>query len=146
MGSLIEVIKDEQKRKAVIDDCVALIEAEVAEKKGLSGMAIKAGYKTVKSIRPGTIPMALHHMLDDFAAKVDPYWQQCLSEGKDPRSFFTDKSIEIANALLSITDARAQRARNKVIAKTYHKLRPTAVDHVAAAMPRLADLLQKYAS
>ncbi len=146
MGSLTEVIKDEQKRKAVIDDCVVLIEAEVGDKRGLSGMAIKAGYKTVKSIRPGTIPMALHHLLDDFAAKVEPYWQDCQAQGKDARSYFTAKKTEIANALLGITDARAQRAKNKVIAKTYGKLRPTAVEHVSAAMPRFADLVKKHAS
>lgn len=146
MGSLVEVIKDDAKRRQVVDDCVVLIEAEVGDKKGLSGMAIKAGYKTVKGIRPGTIPMAMNHLLDDFAAKVDPFWQECQDTGANPRSFFSARKAEVANALLGITDARAKRAKNKLIAKTYTKLRPTAVEHVGAAMPRFADLVQKHAS
>lgn len=146
MGSLVEVIKDHARRRAVVDDCVALIEAEVADKSGLSGMAIKAGYKTVRGISPHTIPMAMDHLLDDFSAKVEPYWQECQSQGKDPRSYFTAKKVEIANALLGITDARAARAKNKVIGKTYEKLRPMAVEHVGSAMPRFADLVKKHAS
>ncbi len=146
MGSLTEVIKDDARRRLVIDDCVNLIEAEVADKKGLSGVAIKAGYKTVKGLRPGTIPMAMNHLLDDFAEKVEPFWQTCQAEGADPKRYFTQHGGEIANALLGITDARAARAKNKIIAKTYGKLRPTAVDHVTAAMPRFSELVKKHAS
>lgn len=146
MGSLVEVIKDHARRRAVVDDCVLLIEAEVSDKSGLSGMAIKAGYKTVKGISPHTIPMAMDHLLDDFAAKIEPYWQECQAQGKDPRAYFSARRADVANALLGITDARAARAKNKVIGATYSKLRPMAADHVGAAMPRFADLVKKHAS
>lgn len=146
MGSLVEVIKDDAKRRVVVDDCVALIEAEVADKSGLTGTGIKLGYKTVKGLKPGMIPMAMNHLLDDFAARVDPYWLDCQKQGKDPRGYFTGKKGEIANALLGITDARAQRSSHKVLVGTYNKLRPMAVDHVGAAMPRFADLVKKHAS
>lgn len=146
MGSLVEVIKDDAKRRVVVDDCVALIEAEVHDKSGLSGAGIKLGYKTVSGLKPGMIPMAMNHLLDDFAAKVDPFWQDCQKQGKDARTFFTGKKVEIANALLGITDDRARRSSHKVLVGTYHKLRPMAVEHVGAAMPRFADLVKKHAS
>ena len=49
MGSLIETIKDDTQRRAVVDDCVVLIDAEVADKKGLSGGVVRTMFKTVKS-------------------------------------------------------------------------------------------------
>lgn len=146
MGSLVEVIKDDAKRRVIVDDCVALIEAEVADKSGLSGAGIKLGYKTVKGLKPGMIPMAMNHLLDDFAAKVDPYWQECQAQGADARTYFTSNKHKIADALLTITDARADRSSHKVLVSTYRKLRPAAVDHVGAAMPRFSQLVKKHAS
>ena len=146
MAQLVDVIQDDGKRRLVVDDCVALIEAEVADKKGLSGAGIKLGYRTVKGLRPGMIPMAMNHLLDDFAARVDPFWQQCQAAGAEPRSYFVSRKGEIAHALLGITDGRADKSHHKILVSTYRKLRPAAVDHVGAAMPRFADLVKKHAS
>lgn len=146
MGSLVEVIKVDAKRRQVVDDCVVLIDAEVDSKSGFSGAGIKLGYKTVKGLKPGFIGMAMNHMLEDFAFKIDPFWLDCQAQGKEARGFFGGKKVEIANALLGITDARAQRSSHKVLVGTYQKLRPMAIDHVGAAIPRLADLITKHAS
>ena len=146
MGSLKEVIKDQAKRRAVIDDCVKMIDAEVSDKSGFSGVAIKAAYKAVKGLRPGMIGMAMDGLLDDFSDKVDPFWQECQSSGAKPRDFFKRRGTDIANALLGITDKRAERNDNKVLKGAYRKLRPQGVKHIEAAMPRFADLVQKHAS
>ena len=146
MGSLVEAIKDDKKRRAVVDDCVALIDAEVADKGGLSGMGVKAAFKAVKSLRPGMIPMAMNHLLDDFAARVDPFWQECQAKGEDPRRFFERRKSDVANALLSITDDRAKKSDHGTLVKAYQSLRPKAVEYIGDAMPRLADLIKKHAS
>jgi len=146
MGSLAETIKDDTRRRAVVNDCVALIEAEVASKRGLSGMGIKTAFKAVKGLRPGMIPMAMNHLLDDFAKQIDPLWQECQSSGEAPRAFFSSRKGEIANALLSITDARRDRADNRVMVRAYNGLRPKAVAYIGDAAPRLGDLIAKHAS
>ena len=130
----------------MVDDCVALIEAEVASKRGVTGMAVKAAYKTVKKFRPGMVPMAMDHMLPDFARQVDPLWERCQASGEEPRAWFVARKVEVANALLAVTDARRDKSPNKVLVKAYNSLRPKAVDHIGEAMPRLADLLVKHAS
>ncbi len=146
MGSLVEVIKDAGKRKQIVDDCATLIDGEVSDKSGLSGLAIKAAYGTVKGLRPGMIQAAMDGLLDDFSAKVDPFWQECQAQKANPRVFFSGKKSEIANALLGITDERAKRTPHKVLKGAYEKLRPMGVDHIGVAMPRLADLMVKHAS
>ena len=54
MGSLFDVTRDPAKRKAVVDDCCALIDAEVSDKGGLTGIAIKTAFATVKGVRATT--------------------------------------------------------------------------------------------
>lgn len=146
MGSLSATIQDDSKRRAVVDDCVQLIEAEVGSKGGISGIAIKAAYKTVKGLRPGIIPMAMNHLLDDFAAKIDPLWQECQTSGTSPRTFFSSRKEQVANALLSITDHRRDHSDNRVMITAYNQLRPKAAAYIGEATPRLADLIAKHAS
>lgn len=146
MPNLSDVVKEPGKRRAVIDDCAKLIDAEVHDKGGLSGAAIKLAYASVKNIRPGTIEHAMEGLLDDFSARTDPFWARCQSEGADPRAFFTKHKVEVANALLGITDDRAKKTPHKVLKSAYEKLRPQAVEHIGAAMPRFADLVKKHAS
>lgn len=146
MGSLVEVIKEPTRRRQVVDDAATLIDSEVHDKGGLSGMAIKAAYASVKALKPGMIQMSMDALLDDFSARVDPFWQKCVAEGAQPRTYFGARKAEIANALLGITDDRAKKSQHKVLKSAYERLRPQAVDHIGAAMPRLADLVQKHAS
>lgn len=142
---LIDVIADPNRRRAVVDDGVLVIEAEVADKSGLSGMAIKGAFAMVQRVKPGFVGGALNHLLDDFAKKVDPFWTAAVAEGGDASKNFQRKGPQVAEALLTITDARARSASGPVRA-TYDKLRPEASKHVLVAMPRVAGLLKKYAT
>ncbi len=145
MGALSDAAKDPVRRRRIIEDGERLIEQEVADKGGFTGLAVKAGYKVVRGIRPGMIAMALDNLLDDFCAQVDPFHERFQASGeKDVRAFFVRNGNAIAQALLSITDGRARRADHRVMKAAYEKLRPEAVRHVTAAMPRLADLVRRH--
>jgi len=146
MGSLVEVLKDPAIRPQVITDCEKMLDAEVSSKKGLSGMGVKAAFKTLKAIKPGMIRHTLDDLIDELAVKVDPFWQDCQAKGANPRAFFSSNSAVIANALLGITDQRAARSKFKNIVRAYNTLRPKAVQYIGDAMPRFADLVSKYAS
>jgi hypothetical protein len=146
MGSLIEVIREPARRAAVLRDCESLIDAEVDDKGGLSGMAVKAAFRSVKSLRPDMIRMSMDALLDDFAHQIDPFWQDCQRQGENPRAYFLRRQVDLANALLTITDRRAQTSSHKVLVKAYSSLRGKAVEYIGAAMPRFSDLLVKHAS
>jgi hypothetical protein len=51
----------------------------------------------------------------------------------------------VADALLGITDRRAQRAKNQLVKGTYEKLRGQAKKHVETAVPRLGELFERHA-
>ena len=146
MGSLVETIKNPEQRKAVVADCDKLIQEEVSAKKGLSGMAVKSAFKMIRSFKPDIVPNAMEDLLDEFAEKIDPYWQECQQQGANPESYFAANDKKIANSLLTVTDGRAQKSKHKILVKAYNGLRGKAVAHISAAMPRFSKLVVKHAS
>jgi len=146
MGSLIELAKNPDSRRTIVDDASAMLDQEVGDKSGLSGKAVKLAFRAVKGVSPGMIPMSIDALLDDFCIAMQPIWEECQASGQSARPYFQSRSNDIANALLAITDARAERSTQRILKSTYSKLRGQAVKHIGEAMPRLADLVEKHAS
>jgi hypothetical protein len=145
MSNLVDVLTSDSNKGAVADDCVALIDAEVADKGGLTGLAIKAGYKAVQGVKPGFIRQAVADMLPEFARALDPIYQDAKTSGRPVREFFNANAPRVADALLGITDEKAKRAKSAMVKGTYDKLRSTAKKNVEAAVPRLAAMVEKHA-
>jgi hypothetical protein len=146
MASLLETVGDPSKRQQVVEDALKVVEAEVSDKGGLGGMAIKAAYSMAKGIAPGIIPKVLNNMLDDLLSALQPYYDESKAKKADFKSHVATKSSDVANALLAVTDSRAAKSSGGALKKGYEKLRPTAQKHVEQALPRLADLVSKHAS
>ena len=144
MGSLVEALTDEAKVKDVVRDCCSLIDAEVKEKGGISGLAIKAGYGTVKGSKPGFVEKAVEDLLPEFAKALAPIYEDAKAQNKGVSDFFSSNSGRVADALLSITDAKAARAKSGVAKSAYDKLRSSAKKNVEQAVPRLGKLVEKY--
>jgi hypothetical protein len=146
MARLPEVLTESDKRSRVVSDCLALIDSEVADKSGISGMAIKAGYKAVKGIKPGFLEKVVDDLLPEFAGAIDGVYQEAVERGRPVRDYFVENKTRAADSLLTITDDRAKRTKSGVIKATYERLRGSAKKNVEAAIPRLGELIQKHAS
>jgi hypothetical protein len=144
MSTLRELLGGAAKRGVVLDDALHVLDAEVDSKSGLGGFAIKAAYKVVKGVSPDFLRRAVEHMLNDFLDALDPIYQEAVQRGVDARQHLISNPGRVADQLLSITDARAARAQNQGVKKTYEKLREGAKKHVEAAVPRLGDLLARH--
>ncbi|MCA9640974.1 MAG: hypothetical protein H6718_32775 [Polyangiaceae bacterium] len=145
MASLKDLVGSDEKREAVIEDAQQVLDAEVSDKGGISGMAIKTAYKMVKGIQPGFIRKVVNALLDDFLDQLDPLYQEALEQGKAPGQHLKDNKSRVAEALLGVTDKRAQASDNGAVKKMYEKLRPSAAKHVEDAAPRLAAMLERHA-
>ena len=146
MSNLADAITSEAKLAVVVDDCLALIDAEVADKSGISGLAIKAGYAAVKGVKPGFIRQAVNDLLPEFAVALDPLYQEAKTSGKPVSEFFTANTGRAADALLAITDEKAKRSKSGVVKGTYDKLRGSAKKNVEQAIPRLGKVIEKHSS
>lgn len=142
--NLTDVLNDEAKRASIIEDVVRLVDGEVGKQRGLSGVAVKAGYKLVQGVKPGFVRNVVEALLPEFAAALDPIREQALSQGQSISSYFQAHGPEIAEALLAITDGRAQRSQHGSVKGAYNKLRGSARKNVESAVPGLGAIIERY--
>jgi hypothetical protein len=143
MSSVIELVQDPTRRHAMIDDGVVELEAELDERSGVTAMAMRAGYKALRKLRPNVVESNLDRLLPLWAPVLEPYVVAGRSSG-DLVGHFMANADPIAEGLLGVTDQRAGEASNKVAVKAYGKLRPKAKGQVVAGMPRLARLVDRH--
>ena len=146
--TLAEKMTQPPKRDAVVADCVTVIDEEVKGKGGLSGIAVKGAYSLVKAVKPRFVTEVVDAMLDAWVAKLSPFYDQWKAAGSVGQfaGYLGGRSAEVAERLLEVTDAKAQRTSNGGVKKMYEKMRPTAKKHVEEAVPRLGRLVEKHAA
>jgi Family of unknown function (DUF6918) len=133
-------------RPHVINDAYGLIEQQVGEKSGVSGTAVKLAFKTVNAFMPGHIHHMVGKMLPEAVVKLEPYWADFSASGGGAfGDYLAKRGDEVAEDLLSVTDARAATSGRPTVLKAYKSVRGNAVKHVHAALPALGDLVGKYA-
>jgi hypothetical protein len=145
--SLAEKLTQPPHREKVVSDCVGLVDAEVKSKGGLSGAAVKVGYGVVKTVKPRFVAEVVDGMLDEWVAKLEPYYDEWAKNpaGRSFGGYLTSRKDAASEALLAVTDARAKHAKNGSVKKMYEKMRPSAKRHVEEALPRLGDLVEQQA-
>lgn len=145
MSSLVDKLTAPEVRPKVVAACVDLVDREVDAKGGISGFAVKAGYKVIKALKPGFVTQVVDTLLPEFAEAMQPIHDREAAGGADDFvRYLQGHAGEVADALLGVTDARAQHAKNATVKKTYEKLRPAAKDNVTAAVPNLATTLRPF--
>ena len=145
MPTLPDMLGAAPKRQQVVDDACRVLDDEVSDKSGLSGLAIKAAFGVIKGIKPGFVREVVDGLLDDFLRCLDPLYQEAVSKGVKPAAHLQANAGRVADALLAVTDGKAARSSRAVVKSTYEKLRPSARKQVEAATPRLGALLERHA-
>jgi hypothetical protein len=146
MATLQEILLTPETQPKVNDDCYALIQQEISGKSGISGTTVKLAYKTVTTFAPGHIHYMVETLVPQMVEQLAPYWADfSTSGGSEFGDYLAKRGGEVSEALLSVTDARAAASSRPTIIKAYRSVRGGAVKHVEAALPRVGDLVQKYA-
>lgn len=120
--------------------CAELVEREIAARKGLGGAALKTAVGLLKKVRPELVPDAVSRLIPHFADALEPWWE---NSGQVPNAFASALVAEqdpVADALLSVTDAKIDRAHDS-LKKVYAKLRSGAKDQVQQSVPAMAQTL-----
>lgn len=145
--TLKNLLLDPDRRPAVVEDLAQFVDTEVASKGGASGIALKGGYGILKKINARFVPDTIDGMLEEFVAVMEPFYADFTVSGGDSLpDYLSSRSSETANALLGVTDARAENSRRESVKKVYRKLRPSAQKHVEAALPGLGEVIQRHAA
>ena len=145
-ATLQEILLAPDIQPKVVDDCLGLIEQEVSDKSGIAGTAVKLAYKTAAAFAPGYLRSTVEALLPDFTEKLQPFWADFAASGSaEFGDYLTKRADEVSEALLAITDAAAEKSERPVIVKAYRTVRGGAARQIEAALPRLGDLVLKYA-
>ena len=145
-ATLQEILLTPDTKPQVTADCMTLIQQEVSAKSGVSGTAVKLAYKTVNAFASGYVQSMVENLLPDMIARLEPFWADFGTSGAgDFGDYLVKRGDEVSDALLSVTDARAAASDRPTIIRAYRSVRGSAAKHVAAALPAVGALVQKYA-
>jgi len=142
--NLNDVLNDQAKRASITEDVCHLVDEQVGNQRGISGVAVKAGYKLVQGVKPGFVRNVVEALLPEFAAALEPFREQAVTQGQSVASYFGAHSQEVAEALLAVTDGRAQASKHGSVKGAYGKLRGSARKNVERAVPGLGKIIQTY--
>ncbi|WP_067815927.1 DUF6918 family protein [Nocardia inohanensis] len=146
VAALSESLLDDAKRPAFIADAQKVLDEEVSDKGGASGLAVKGGYAAIKKVSPSIVGDALESFAPKLVAQLDPYWAEFQASGAGSfADLLVAKQDEVAEALLAVTDARAESSSRPALTKVYNSMRGSAKKHVAEALPRVGALIQRHA-
>ena len=146
MPTLQDILLTPENKPHVIDDCLTLIDQEVKGKSGVSGTAVKLAYKTANAFASGYLRGMVELLAPDMIIELEPFWADFTASGAgDFGDYLVKHGDEVSEALLSVTDRRAESSTRPTILKAYKTVRGGASKHVTAALPALGALVQKYA-
>ncbi len=145
MPTLVDQIGKEPTRPVVITDCVELIDTSVKQK----GFVIKSAYAMIKGIKKKFVPEVVDTLLDDWLGKLQPHYDKWLATSTQPGALsFSDYIVargdDVAEDLLSVTDARAEKTSHTTAKKMYMRMRDGAKKNVIESLPDLAKLIAKH--
>lgn len=150
MSALSEVLLDADRRPAVVAALADVVDAEVKEKKGVSGMAVKAAYGAARTVSSSFVPQAVNKLLPDFAAALDPFWAEFTASGGVGSggfgAFLAARSPQVSAALLAVTDAKVAGSSREMVKKAYRGVRGKAEEHISAALPRVGTTVERFAA
>jgi hypothetical protein len=145
-ATLQEILLAPDTQPKVIDDCCKLIEQEVKTLSGISGTAIKLAYKTVITFASGHVRYMVETLLPNLVDKLQPYWADFnTSGGAVFGDYLAKQGEQVAEDLLTVTDARAEGSDRPTIIRAYRSVRTSAGKHIQAAIPHVGELVTKYA-
>jgi len=140
MTSLVEKLARDPVRPTMINECVELIDAQVKQK----GFVIKSAYATIKAIKKKFVPEVVDSMLDEWLEKIQPHHDKWSAT---KTSTFTDYLVargdDVAEDLLAVTDARAEKTSHTTAKKMYGRMRDGAKKNVIEAIPALAQMIER---
>jgi len=141
MSSLVEQLGNPTVRPQVIAECVELIDAQVKQK----GFVIKSAYATIKALKKRFVPEVVDSMLDAWLGKIQPHYDKwSASKPSSFADYVIARSDDVAEDLLSVTDARAQNTSHTTAKKMYLRMRDGAKRNVIEAIPELARMIERH--
>ena len=111
---LSDILLNENNRDSFVDECVELINKQVAAAPGLGGLALKAAYSTVKGIRADYCAQVVDQLLPEISIALEPMWAEAVNNG-NPVAYLAERKDQVADQLLQISDKKAENSTRAIV-------------------------------
>jgi hypothetical protein len=99
----------------------------------------------VKAFKPGYLQSMVERLPPGIVDSLQPFWAYFnASSASEFGDYLVKRSDDVSEALFSVTDKHAESSERPTILKVYRAVRGGAARHVAAALPGVGVLVQKY--
>jgi hypothetical protein len=96
---------------------------------------------------PGHIRYMVESLLPKMVENLQPFWADFQSSGSSEfGDYLVKRGDEVSEALLTVTDARAEASGRPTVVRAYRSVRGGASKHVEAALPQVGEMVMKYAA
>jgi hypothetical protein len=144
-SSLASILLSPEHKEEFVSDSLQLIEAHVAQRRGLKGITMRTGLAMLRSARPGLLRQAIEQLLPELIQALQPLYFECSQAGKTGFGTHLRQCEDRATQLLLATaDRRAAASASAVVRANYKRFRGMAEEEVRLAMPAMAQLIDKY--
>lgn len=158
MPTLVEQLMAEPQRQTLIEDLAAIVEAHVADLKGIRGMTLRTGLSLLKAARHNAVPEAVSRLLPGAATALEADYQAFLARHADTATaagptpqgaigfgdYLHSQPSAVAKALMDALDARVAGSQHPTLRSAYPRLRSAIAAEIEPAVPKLADALAKH--
>lgn len=137
---LDEILLAPGERAQTIADCMEFVNSEIARR----GAMIKLAYRTLLRFDPAFTRKAIEELIGPMLVAIDPIYQRGRRDAAgDLHRALVSEAPALADALLSVTDARATSIETPLIGRVYRRLRPRARREILKSLPRALPLLER---
>ncbi|MGD0701331.1 MAG: hypothetical protein ABSA02_15780 [Trebonia sp.] len=144
--TLQETLLTPATKPQVVADTQALVDQELASKSGISATGLKVAYKGITAFAPGYYQQTIESLLPGWVDALEPYWADFnATGGAGFGDYLAKRPEEVAEALLSVTDAAGRDSGRPTVVKLYNAVRGGAAKHIEAALPNLGAMVQRHA-
>lgn len=125
-----------------VDDCSALILSEVEQK----GSVWRATFKMARKLKPNIVERTVRELLPEFVCAIEPCYADYRAQNAlSFRDYLVAHEATVAEAIISVSDKRAERIHSRTLRSGYDRLRGRAYREIIGAMPEIANTLARYA-
>ena len=142
MTTLADLLLAPERRDALIARTAQWVDTHVGALAGLRGMAMRAGLAAARAVRPDAVERGVTRLLPEFAAALEPFWQDFrASGGRDFGAYLRQHAAPASAAMMARVDARMAGTSHRALAAAYRRLRGTLAAELERTLPDVARML-----
>ena len=138
------IVLSEAAQESVVTELAAVLEQHLGSKRGISGMAMKLGFNTLRAAKPDIAQRAVRSLLPEVMTALNTLQASAQQYGGDLSRLLREQGSEACELVLARLDARVAASHNTTAQALYQRFRGSAAEELQALLPTLGTVLSKH--